>query len=312
MQKFQVFESAIADLHRIFYPHAAVTWNKKVVGKSGVERQIDVFIEDNSGVYPIKIVVDCKLHTSKLDINDIETAWMLMDDIRANLGIIVCNSGYTQNAIQRAKDIGLLKLCLAVIPEQKEFSATLFMPMIAQKVDVKSIVEIHPKSLVPIVSELGLEKIVLENIKASKKRTLYDLVLEHLDTSRMSFSNETTIEILDKEHELYLKQEFHKFFKIIVRCAYTSKLVVGYSPVKNGRGIFEVSDKNTWQGLCSFSQEQTFCNFLLGSELRTDYSIEELKDWNWRDFDLEKDFSLYIRTDFEEINTFFEVEQYFL
>ncbi len=311
MQDYRTFENVVANLHRTFYPSALITWNKKITGKSGIERQIDVFIEDHSRVYPIKIVVDCKLYTSKVDIKDVESTWMLVNDIRANLGIIICNSGYTEGAIQRAKDIGLLKLCLAVDPQHEKFSANLAMPVLAQKCELKYTIDVYPKTLVPVMSKSESEEIFLENTKTLEKVTLYEFILNYAKASKNTLSSENIMEILGVEYHLYIKQKNRKYSKFIVKYAFAIKLIVSYVPIKEGKGIFEVLRKDREYDIGSFLIGNEV-NINLGGEVRTHYSTKELKDWKWRDFDPKKDFPLFLMTDFELINTLLELEENFV
>jgi hypothetical protein len=312
MQDYQTFENMIANLHRTFYPNASITWNKRIIGRSGVERQIDVFIEDYSGAYPMKIVVDCKLYaSSKVDIKDVESTWMLVNDIRANLGIIICNSGYTEGAIKRAKDIGLLKLCLTTDSQHEKFSAKLAMPILAQKCELKYTVEVYPKALVPIMRKLGSEEIFLENTKTLEKNSLYEFILNYVEIDKHILSSENTVEILDREYYLYIKQKSRKYLKLIIKYAFVVKLVVSHLPIKEGKGVFEVLRKDKEYDVGSFLIGNEV-NINLGSEVKTDYSTKELKNWIWRDFDPKKDFPVLLMTDFELIDTLLELEENFI
>ncbi|HZO70644.1 MAG TPA: restriction endonuclease [Ktedonobacteraceae bacterium] len=303
MQDYETFENIVANLHQALYPEASITWNKKIMGKSGIERQIDVFIESYSGIYPIKIVVDCKHYASKVDIKDIESTWMLVNDVRANLGVIICNSGYTEGAIKRAKDIGLLKLCLAIDSLHEKFSAKLTLPVLAQNCELRYTVETYPKTLVPIMRKSGSEGIFLENLKTLKKVSLYEFVLDHIKADTNILSTNNVIEILEKDYYLYIHNKRKRYSKIIIIYSFAKNLVIGYAPMKTGKGIVEVLENE--RGYATVK-------YLNGTEISIEYDIEELKYWKWRDVDPEKDCLALLMKDFESMQTLLKVKEDFI
>lgn len=132
MKKDKIFEKVTAELHKYFTSSASVKHNQKLMGKSGIFRQIDVLIEDNMATYSLKIVVDCKYYSKKVDINDVGEVWDIVDDVRANLGVIVSNAGFTDGAVKRANELGRLKLCSILDLENKEFSINIALPVICE------------------------------------------------------------------------------------------------------------------------------------------------------------------------------------
>ncbi len=131
MKDHQTFEYVTAELHRYLFPHSVVKQNQKIMGRSGVLRQVDILVEDIVGICPIKIVIDCKYYKSKVDINTVDEVWGLVDDVRANYGMIVCNSGFTEGAVGRANEKGL-KLCSILDLQNKEFSIKPKFPVVIE------------------------------------------------------------------------------------------------------------------------------------------------------------------------------------
>jgi len=82
-----------------------VTPNARLAGRiSKQSRQIDVLIDlrhdtDNSR----RVIVDAKKRTRKIDVKDVESFRGLMEDVGATHGYLVCPSGYTKAAEQRAQ-----------------------------------------------------------------------------------------------------------------------------------------------------------------------------------------------------------------
>ncbi|HYT41991.1 MAG TPA: restriction endonuclease, partial [Methylomirabilota bacterium] len=190
MKDHQLFEIIVAELHEFLSPSSTVKQNQKIQGRSGVTRQIDILIEDNTSVYPIKVVVDCKHYKSKVDIKEVEAVWMLVDDVRANLGIIICNAGYTEGALKRAKDIGLLKLCSVLDLQNKGFSVKIALPVVMEKTEPQLRTTISPQKLSRLLSSEPKE-IILTNTKTGQKTSLYHLfhekILEEIDIKGTGF-----------------------------------------------------------------------------------------------------------------------------
>lgn len=80
--------------------------NVKLIGHlSGTERQIDVLVDSrwNDGI-DRRIIIDAKERKRKIDVKDIEAFEGMMRDCRANRGVIVTTSGYSEAALRRAQD----------------------------------------------------------------------------------------------------------------------------------------------------------------------------------------------------------------
>ena len=106
----------------------SITPNARLLGKiGGKRRQVDVLIDsrwgnDSSGW----IIVDAKLRSRPIDINDVESLEGMMRDCRAHRGVIVCANGYTAGALERAQEAITIKL--RGLDEVDEFVWTAFDP----------------------------------------------------------------------------------------------------------------------------------------------------------------------------------------
>ena len=84
------------------YKNAKVSRDVKVKGKSGVERQIDVLIEASYKSFDIKIIIEAKNYSSKIDIGIVDGVRTKITDVGGNLGVIVCPLGFTEGAVKAA------------------------------------------------------------------------------------------------------------------------------------------------------------------------------------------------------------------
>lgn len=85
-----------------------VTYDRKLYGHSGRSRQIDILIESQS--QDMRKVIDCKFYKSVINIKHVDTIIGMLDDLRANAGVIVAPLGFSGSAYNRAKDYGRLEL----------------------------------------------------------------------------------------------------------------------------------------------------------------------------------------------------------
>jgi hypothetical protein len=82
--------------------------NAKIVGrKTHTERDIDVLIEGQIGVFKVKIAVESKNYGNPVGVEKIESLKSKLEDIGADLGVIVCPAGFSEPARQRAAFDGI-------------------------------------------------------------------------------------------------------------------------------------------------------------------------------------------------------------
>jgi hypothetical protein len=100
--------------------------NAKIVGRSGVSRQIDILIKGTVGPFEVMMLIDSKNYSVPVDIKDIETIIGMVDDVGANLGAVVCPAGFTDGAKKRAQSAGIH---LYEIFDQALGNTDLFLPV---------------------------------------------------------------------------------------------------------------------------------------------------------------------------------------
>lgn len=97
------YEKEIHDYFRTAYPKADISHNVKVVGRySKVERQIDVLIEDYVAGNRMRIVVDGKFFSERIDVKHVEMFIGMLNDCEVNKGLLITQEGYTYAAVNRA------------------------------------------------------------------------------------------------------------------------------------------------------------------------------------------------------------------
>jgi hypothetical protein len=96
--KWKQFEEFVKEVQEHLAPDAKVTTNERIMGASGKQRQIDVVVRKTVGQFSLLIAIDCKDWKTKVDIQDVEMFVGMVEDVKANKGALVCNSGFTDGA----------------------------------------------------------------------------------------------------------------------------------------------------------------------------------------------------------------------
>jgi hypothetical protein len=92
-------------------PYCSVILNHKVLGRrSGIERQVDVWLVGRVGGHESCVAVECCLYSRKVGIKDVEAFHGFIDDVAADRGVIISQNGFTEGAKKRAERIELTAL----------------------------------------------------------------------------------------------------------------------------------------------------------------------------------------------------------
>jgi hypothetical protein len=107
--KWRRFEKLIHQIHAQLAPEGAnVTLDDKITGcESKVERKLDVTIRASVAQYKILIVVECKDEARPIDVGTMGEFASLLRDVKANKGVMISTSGYTEAAIEMARAQGI-------------------------------------------------------------------------------------------------------------------------------------------------------------------------------------------------------------
>jgi predicted helicase len=117
---WKVYESAIARLEES-YKNCTVIRNHKLNGKSGVERQVDVWLSTEIGHnHVVTVAIECRRYSDRpVSIKDIDAFYGFLEDVGADKGVMISNTRFTDGARKRADnaDIELTTLTLAEATE---------------------------------------------------------------------------------------------------------------------------------------------------------------------------------------------------
>ena len=97
------YEDYVYETLRAKYPQHIFKRDGQMVGKAGTKRQVDIAIYEKIAGHEILTVVDCKYYEKKIDVKNVEMFIGMLEDLGADVGIMVTATGYTSTAKTRAK-----------------------------------------------------------------------------------------------------------------------------------------------------------------------------------------------------------------
>jgi hypothetical protein len=107
-------EHVVLHLQRLMGPDASAEHDQKIIDRVGNERQIDVLIRGKFAGHPMTGVIECKDHSRKKGLNDIEAFAKKTEHLGAGLRLIVSKKGFTKPALKLAKYEHIY--CLSLLP----------------------------------------------------------------------------------------------------------------------------------------------------------------------------------------------------
>jgi hypothetical protein len=108
-------EKIVAQFQSLMGPGATALHDQRVVDRLGHERQVDVLIQGKFGGWPMTGVIECRDHSRKKDVTEIEAFAKKTEHLGAGLRLMVSKKGFTKKAIRLGKHehIG----CLTLLPD---------------------------------------------------------------------------------------------------------------------------------------------------------------------------------------------------
>lgn len=104
-------EGLVAELHRSLSPGAIIRQDVRERGRrSNVMRQLDIVIEGVAGAAPVKLVIAHKRYTGPIDANRVTSYADLLQDVGADMGVMVSASPFTKGAADVAAESGITLL----------------------------------------------------------------------------------------------------------------------------------------------------------------------------------------------------------
>jgi hypothetical protein len=104
-----------------------VSKKAKIQGlKSNTKRDVDILIEGKIGIFDVKIAIEAKNYKEPVGLEKVESLKSKLEDIGVDLGIMVCPTGFTKPAKDRASFDGIQ---LFEIFDPEFNNSNLFLPL---------------------------------------------------------------------------------------------------------------------------------------------------------------------------------------
>ncbi|MFP7656070.1 restriction endonuclease [Chryseobacterium proteolyticum] len=104
MKAGKEYELLIANMYRSLEPNAEVTHDDYILDKTAnAKRQIDVSIKYKIAGVDILIIVQAKDYKHKADVLVVDQFNTVINDTKANKGILICSKGFTKAALTKAE-----------------------------------------------------------------------------------------------------------------------------------------------------------------------------------------------------------------
>lgn len=151
----------------------------KKTGKSGVTHQIDVLTKHSNGIHEYETVIECKYWEDKVNKDVIMKTANIVEDIRANYGVVVSKNGFTQDAIKTAEhnNIGLIKLRKPIDEDWENRISEITTNMNFSIPEITDLIFMFKKELVEDEEELlsQIKEIDINNCKIELKEKIINL-----------------------------------------------------------------------------------------------------------------------------------------
>lgn len=153
------FQKLILDIERQLTPNAKVVESLMLADSTGTKREVDVAIEVQSGVHPIRIALECRDHARPADVTWIDQLYGKYRDLPVNHVIAVSRSGFTEEALAKARILHFRTLTLAdaiTAPWAEDINRLARIQLKLERFEIKSLqfilegrVPIHLRGSVP-------------------------------------------------------------------------------------------------------------------------------------------------------------------
>ncbi len=114
---WRIYERKIHQELSEVYEDCDFEFDDRVFGKySKIDRQVDISIRSTVGGNKIFGIVDCKYFSKNIDVKIVESFLGMIEDVKANFGLIITNKGFSEAAKNRVK---LKKINLEIVEFNK-------------------------------------------------------------------------------------------------------------------------------------------------------------------------------------------------
>ena len=184
------YQQLAAAIYRDLSPGAVVTHDDHILGfTSGIKRQIDVSIRADLCGHAMLIVVQAKDLGRPADLNVVGEFKVVVDDVHASKGVLICSGGFTATAIEYARGLNI-DLCTVHEAASRKWSLDLRIPLlwVEPTIDFELDFAVRPKqtNTEPIVLDPDAGTWLLSRDGGATTESVSQILSAHWDTPEMS------------------------------------------------------------------------------------------------------------------------------
>jgi Restriction endonuclease len=268
------FEKLAANIQKQLAPGARVSSNVRLLGKrTGIERQIDILVEQTVGQYSIRIVIDCKDYQDTVDVKDIETFMGMVEDVGANKGAIIAASGFSSTAKQRAKDAGI-DLYRLVDTQSTKWGAYVSIPVVMRESFIHWFNFRFTATGYSRLPNCDPRLMVLHRADGTPIDCLHNLVLDRWESNAIPGQPGEYHDIPACDGETFVKTEGQLYkMKVFINAVVKETLYFGQLPISETKGF---ADEITGDFLTSELVTAPFNPYTIQKKWEQIASIEQL------------------------------------
>jgi len=180
------YETEIYNKLKSEFPEVNITFDGKILGhQSRVERQIDVLAIGKFLGQEITVAVECKYYSKKIDVKIVDGFIGFLEDVKADIGIIITNQGFSPAARNRA-EAKKIRLEILTFEEFEEYdlAATMYEEIYEEEAGLEPLPDDQG-----ILERINENENIIEIFEAAREyksslSAYLDEILEFYDSSK--------------------------------------------------------------------------------------------------------------------------------
>lgn len=211
---WEKLEIICAEIQKQLEPNAVVRHNHCINGiRTGRKRKLDISISHTISSYPIFIIIDCKKHKKPVEMKDVYAFAGQVEDVNANLGIMISTSGFDAGAtaVAMEKNIILRKYRMPNEQDWKHLLKNSWSFITVHDVKMKEAFVTIANVKLPISQE-----IYIFNDKEENKGTIYEIFSKIWKSPELPKNlGEIVLEIFPETNPIFIREkETQKFIEV--------------------------------------------------------------------------------------------------
>lgn len=185
--KWQRFEKIVAEIQQELAPNAIVTHDDKIMGHiTETLRQVDVTVRQRIGQYNMLIAIDCKDYKRAVNINEVDQFIRLIEDIKANKGVMVAANGFSDTAKRVGAKAGL-NLYRLIDTEAHDWQTYVSIPVICDFRRIQAYRFSIPDSAATFLPSMDPNEIVAHYRNYQQSITLINLLRAQWNSGKLPY-----------------------------------------------------------------------------------------------------------------------------